>query len=77
MGRAKPFSQRAKSSGNKPSTASHHCKRGDFQMIILKLAALALGAGTLLEMFSPPDFGPDLVLAIVACFSYGAKCTAG
>jgi hypothetical protein len=38
-------------------------------MITLKITALALGAGMLVEFFSPPDFSPDLVLAIVACFS--------
>jgi len=37
-------------------------------MITLKLIALVLGAGVLLSAFSA-DFGPDLVLAIVACFS--------
>jgi hypothetical protein len=38
-------------------------------MITLKITALALGAAMLAELFSPPDFGPDFVLAIVACFS--------
>jgi hypothetical protein len=38
-------------------------------MITLKISALVLGAAMLVELFSPPDFGPDLVLAIVACFS--------
>ena len=38
-------------------------------MITLKLTALVLGAGMLVELFSAPDFGPDFVLAIVACFS--------
>jgi hypothetical protein len=37
-------------------------------MITLKLIALVLGAGVLLSIYSA-DFGPDLVLAIVACFS--------
>jgi hypothetical protein len=37
-------------------------------MITLKLIALVLGAGVLLSVYSA-DFGPDLVLAIVACFS--------
>jgi hypothetical protein len=39
-------------------------------MITLKITALVLGAGMLVELFSPPDFSPDIVLAIiVACFS--------
>jgi hypothetical protein len=38
-------------------------------MITLKITALVLWAGMLLEFFSPPDFSPDFVLAIVACFS--------
>jgi hypothetical protein len=38
-------------------------------MITLKLTALVLGAGLLVELFSPPDFSPDFILAIVACFS--------
>jgi hypothetical protein len=38
-------------------------------MITLKITALVLGAGMIVEVFSPPDFCPDLVLAIVACFS--------
>ena len=38
-------------------------------MITLKITALVLGAGMLTELFSPPDFGPDFVLAILACFS--------
>jgi hypothetical protein len=39
-------------------------------MITLKITALVLGAGMLVEFFSPPDFSPDFVLAIVvACFS--------
>ena len=37
-------------------------------MITLKLIGLALGAGVLLSAFWG-DFGPELVLAIVACFS--------
>jgi hypothetical protein len=37
-------------------------------MITLKLIALVLGAGVLLSVYAA-DFGPDLVLAIVACFS--------
>ena len=37
-------------------------------MIALKIAALVVGAGMLFELFSG-DFGPDLVLAAVACFS--------
>jgi hypothetical protein len=38
-------------------------------MIMLKITALVLGAGMLVEIFSQPDFSPDFVLAIVACFS--------
>jgi hypothetical protein len=38
-------------------------------MITLKMTALVLGAGMLFEFFSPPDFSPDFVLAIVAFFS--------
>ena len=38
-------------------------------MIMLKITALVLGAGMLVELFSTPDFSPDFVLAIVACFS--------
>jgi hypothetical protein len=38
-------------------------------MITLKLTALVLGAGMLVELFSPPDFSPDVVLAIIAFFS--------
>jgi hypothetical protein len=39
-------------------------------MITMKIAALVLGAGMLVELFSPPGFSPDFVLAIiVACFS--------
>jgi hypothetical protein len=38
-------------------------------MITLKITALVLGAVMLVELFSPPDFSPDFVLAIVACFS--------
>jgi hypothetical protein len=38
-------------------------------MITLKITALVLGAGLLVQLFSPPDFSPDFVLAVVACFS--------
>jgi hypothetical protein len=38
-------------------------------MITLKIAALVLGAGMLLEVFSPPGFFPDFVLAIAAWLS--------
>jgi hypothetical protein len=38
-------------------------------MITLKISALVLGAGMLVELFAPPDFTPDIVLAIVSCFS--------
>jgi hypothetical protein len=37
-------------------------------MIVLKLAALVLGAGVLVSLFTP-NFDADLLLAIVACFS--------
>ena len=39
-------------------------------MLALKFAALALGAGTLITMYSySPDFSGDLLLAIVSCLS--------
>jgi hypothetical protein len=38
-------------------------------MIPLKIAAFVLGAGVLVGLFLLPDFNPDFVLAIVACFS--------
>jgi hypothetical protein len=38
-------------------------------MITLKIVALVLGSGALLELFSPPDFGPDFVLAVISFFS--------
>jgi hypothetical protein len=41
---------------------------GISNMIALKITALVLGAGMLFELFSG-GFGPDLVLAVVACFS--------
>jgi hypothetical protein len=37
-------------------------------MIILKITAVVVGAGVLFELFSG-DFGPDLALAVIACFS--------
>jgi hypothetical protein len=37
-------------------------------MITLKLIALAVGAGTLVEMFST-ELGKDVILAIVSCLS--------
>jgi hypothetical protein len=37
-------------------------------MIVLKLAALVLGAGVLVSLFTP-NFDADLLLAIVSCFS--------
>jgi len=36
-------------------------------MIALKLTAIVLGAGLLISMFTP-QFGADVLLAIVACF---------
>jgi hypothetical protein len=38
-------------------------------MLTLKITALVLGAAILVELFSPQDFSPDFVIAIVACFS--------
>jgi hypothetical protein len=38
-------------------------------MITLKITAVVLGAGLLVGLFLLPDFNPDFVLAIVACFS--------
>jgi hypothetical protein len=40
----------------------------DFKMIILKLLAVALGAGFLFSMYSG-DLGADVVLAIVSCLA--------
>jgi hypothetical protein len=37
-------------------------------MITLKITALIVGAG-LLGLFLLPDFAPDLVIAVLACFS--------
>lgn len=37
-------------------------------MIALKFAALVMGAGVLISLFTP-DFDADLLLAIIACFS--------
>jgi hypothetical protein len=37
-------------------------------MTILKITAVVVGAGTFFGLFSA-DFGSDLVLAVVACFS--------
>jgi hypothetical protein len=53
----------------KPASASlPHSLRGDYKMIALKLLALALVGGTLLAVFAG-DFGPDFILALVACLS--------
>ena len=41
---------------------------GDFQMLAIKFAVLALSVGTLLTMVSP-DISSDLLLAIVTCLS--------
>jgi hypothetical protein len=38
-------------------------------MITFKITALVLGAGLLVGLILLPDFSPDFVLAIVACFS--------
>jgi hypothetical protein len=38
-------------------------------MIMLKITALVLGAGMLVDLLSQADFGPDFVLAVIACFS--------
>jgi hypothetical protein len=42
---------------------------GVFKMTAIKLTAIVFSAGVLFELFSPSDFGPDLVLAIISCFS--------
>jgi hypothetical protein len=64
------FSGCAKSSGNGVGYSLLLFLGGEIaKMITLKLTALVLGAGMLVELFSAPDFGPDFVLAIVACFS--------
>jgi hypothetical protein len=41
---------------------------GISKMIVLKLAALVIGAGVLVSVFTP-NFDADLILAIIACFS--------
>jgi len=38
-------------------------------MITLKTTALVVGAGLLLGLFLLPDFSPDFVLAVLACFA--------
>jgi hypothetical protein len=64
------FRKRAKSSGNGAGYSLLSFPGGEIaKMITLKITALVLGAGLLVELFSPPDFSPDLILAIVACFS--------
>jgi hypothetical protein len=37
-------------------------------MIMLKFAAILIGVGALISMFTP-NFDADLILAIVACFT--------
>ena len=64
------FSGLAKSSGNGACYSSRCFQGGEIaKMILLKITALVLGAGMLVGLFSPPDFSPDFILAIVACFS--------
>jgi hypothetical protein len=53
-----------------PAITSRYFQGGEIaKMITLKITALVLGAGLLLGLFLLPDFSPDFVLAIVACFS--------
>ena len=53
-----------------PAIASRCFQGGEIaKMITLKITALVLGAGLLVGLFLLPDFNPDFVLAIVACFS--------
>jgi hypothetical protein len=54
--------------GNEPAIGLSPLPEGISNMIALKITALVLGAGMLVELFSG-GFGPDLVLAVVACFS--------
>src|SRR3954465_9640905 len=57
----------AKHSRNGPVLTSAY-KRGDFKMITLKEIALVAGAGFIFATYSG-ERGPDVVLAIIACFS--------
>ena len=53
-----------------PAITSRYFQGGEIAKVItLKITALVLGAGLLLGLFLLPDFSPDFVLAIVACFS--------
>ena len=64
------FFDRAKSSGNGAGYSLSLFPGGEIaKMITLKITALVLGAGLLVGLFLLPDFNPDFVLAIVACFS--------
>ena len=64
------FPHRAKSSRNGAGYRVSLFLGGEIvKMITLKLTALVLGAGFLLGLFLLPDFSPDFVLAVVACFS--------
>jgi hypothetical protein len=38
-------------------------------MITLKITALVLGAGILVDLLTQADFGRDFVLAVMGCFS--------
>jgi hypothetical protein len=57
----------SKHARNRPSVCCTRGERG-FQMIMLKLVAVALGAGLLFSMYSG-DLGADVVLAIVSCLA--------
>jgi hypothetical protein len=59
---------RAKLLGNEPAAALSSLPEEISKMIILKITAVVVGAGVLFELFSG-DFGPDLALAVIACFS--------
>jgi hypothetical protein len=62
------FPDRSKSSGNGVGYSLASLLGGEI-MITLKITAVVLGAGLLVGLFLLPDFNPDFVLAIVACFS--------
>lgn len=64
------FPALAKSSGNGAGYSISSFSGGEIAKVIaLKITALVFGAGMLVELFSPPDFSPDFILAIVSCFS--------
>jgi hypothetical protein len=67
---AKPFPDRAKLCGNGAGHKIRSFLGGEIaKMITLKITALVLGAGILVDLLSQADFGRDFVLAVMACFS--------